>query len=124
MSVTLVLLILIILVALYLFLTKNYKYWQKRGIPCPDGALPGVGHFWELATLTSGTSECCRKIYNANRDHSFVGFYNFMTPTLMVREPELVKTVLQTSFANFHENGVKIDPKLGIIPSSITARSG
>jgi len=107
-----VLLILVVLVALYFFLTKNYKYWQKRGIPCPDGALPGVGHFWEFATLTSGTSECCRKIYNANRDHSIVGIYNFMTPTLMIREPELVKTVMQTNFANFHENGAKIDPKL------------
>jgi len=112
MGVTLVFLILVVLVALYLFLTKNYKYWQKRGIPCPDGALPGVGHFWELAILKSGTSECCRKIYNAARDHSMVGFYNFTTPTLMIREPELVKTVMQTSFANFHENGIHIDPEL------------
>ncbi|KYN27751.1 PREDICTED: cytochrome P450 9e2-like [Trachymyrmex cornetzi] len=112
MAVTLVLSILVILVILYLFLTKNYKYWQKRGIPCPDGALPGVGHAWEVATQKITMSECCCKIYNAYRDRSMVGIYNFMTPMLMVREPELVKTVLQTSFTNFHENGFKIDPKL------------
>ncbi|XP_018052419.1 PREDICTED: probable cytochrome P450 28d1 [Atta colombica] len=112
MAVTLVLSILIVLVILYFFLTKNYKYWQKRGIPCPDGALPGVGHFWEVTTQKITISEWCCRIYNAYRDRSMVGIYNFMTPTLMVREPELVKTVLQTSFTNFHENGLKIDPKL------------
>ncbi|KYQ54448.1 Cytochrome P450 6a9 [Trachymyrmex zeteki] len=56
--------------------------------------------------------EWCCKIYNAYRDRSMVGIYNFMTPTLMIREPELVKTVLRTSFTSFHENGLKIDPKL------------
>ncbi|KYQ51016.1 Cytochrome P450 9e2 [Trachymyrmex zeteki] len=112
MAVTLVLPILVFLVILYLFLTKNYKYWQKRGIPCPDGALPGIGHFWEVAIQKITLAEWCCKIYNAYRDRSMVGIYNFMTPTLMVREPELIKTVMQTSFTNFHENGLKIDPKL------------
>ncbi|EGI69511.1 PREDICTED: cytochrome P450 9e2-like [Acromyrmex echinatior] len=112
MAVTLVLSILIVLVILYFFLTKNYKYWQKRGIPCPNGVLPGVGHFWEIAIQKITISELCCRIYNTYRDRSMIGIYNFMTPTLVVREPELVKTVLQTSFTNFHENGLKLDPKL------------
>ncbi|XP_071574201.1 cytochrome P450 9e2-like [Temnothorax nylanderi] len=112
MIVTLVFSILIAVVVLYLFLTRNFKFWQKRGIPCPDGALPGVGHFWEVANMTISFSECCRKIYNANRNRSMIGIYNFTSPTLMVLEAELVKTVMQTSFSNFHENGHKIDPNL------------
>ncbi|KYM95130.1 PREDICTED: cytochrome P450 9e2-like [Cyphomyrmex costatus] len=112
MTVTLLLSILVVLVILYLYLTRNYKYWQKRGIPCPDGALPGVGHLWEVATQKVIMAEYCSKIYHAYRDRSMVGIYSFMTPALMVRDPELVKTVLQTSFTNFHENGLKIDPKL------------
>ncbi|XP_011685277.1 PREDICTED: cytochrome P450 9e2-like [Wasmannia auropunctata] len=112
MAVTLVFLSLIALVICYLFLTKNYKYWQKRGISCPDGVVPGFGHFWPIITQKTNISEFCRELYNANRNHSLVGFYNCMTPTLMVRDPELVKTVLATSFTNFHENGFKIDPDL------------
>lgn len=104
--------ILVALVILYFFLTKNFKYWQKRGIPCADGVLPGVGHFGEVAAMTGTFSECCRKLYNANRDHSMVGIYSFMSPTLMVLEPQLVKAVLQTNFSNFHENGLKVDPEL------------
>ncbi|XP_011869801.1 PREDICTED: probable cytochrome P450 6a13 [Vollenhovia emeryi] len=112
MIISLLLLTLIFLIVLYVCLTKNSKYWQKRGVPCADGALPGVGHLWDVVTMKKTVSECCRKIYNENRDHSMVGFYNFTTPVLMVREPELVKTVLQTSFGSFHDNAIKINPKL------------
>lgn len=41
-----------------------------------------------------------------------VGFYNFTSPSLIVLEPDLVKTVLQTKFASFHENGFHINPDL------------
>ncbi|GAB1867046.1 Probable cytochrome P450 6a13 [Camponotus japonicus] len=112
MAIVLVSLILIVLGILYFYLTKNYNYWQKRKIPCPDGVLPGVGHFWDLITMKASFSECCLKIYNANRSHSMVGMYNFTSPTLMILEPELVKTVMQTNFVNFHENGFKIDSDL------------
>ncbi|XP_011869799.1 PREDICTED: probable cytochrome P450 6a13 [Vollenhovia emeryi] len=112
MFVNLVLLILIALIAFYIYLTKNYRYWQYRGIPSADGALPGVGHFWDAFILRTSFSDCCHKIYKKNQDRSMVGVYNFMSPTLMVLEPELVKTVLQTNFTSFHENGLKINPEL------------
>lgn len=100
------------LVLFYLYLRNNIKYWQKRGIPCANGALPGVGHMWNLVTTKASFDECCQKIYNNNTNHSIVGFYNFITPTLMILDPELVKTVLQTKFTSFHENFGKINADL------------
>jgi cytochrome P450 len=110
MPVILVSLIVGVLVAFYFYVTQKYKYWQKRGIPCADGIYPIVGHMWMLSSKTIG--EFCSKIYNNNKKHSMVGIYNLMSPTLMVLEPELVKTVLQTNFASFYDNGLKVDPKL------------
>ncbi|XP_011869800.1 PREDICTED: probable cytochrome P450 6a13 [Vollenhovia emeryi] len=112
MIISLLLLTLVFLIVIYVYLTKNYKFWQKRGVPYADGALPGVGHLWDVVTMKTTISECYRKIYNENQDHSMVGVYSFQTPVLMVREPELVKTVLQTSFGSFHDNAIKINPKL------------
>lgn len=112
MAVTLVFLILTSLVILYLYLTRNYKYWQKRGVPSPKNVLPGIGNMWEFFTMKVSFSECCLNIYNKYKGCSMVGFYNFTTPTLMVLEPQLVKTVLQTNFASFHENTLKINPDL------------
>ncbi|XP_014487468.1 PREDICTED: cytochrome P450 6j1-like [Dinoponera quadriceps] len=113
MIVAFVSLILGAVIILYLYLTRNFKYWQKRGVPCVNGTtLPGIGHMWEFVSAKITFNEFCRKIYHGNKDRSMVGFYNFSTPTLMIREPELVKTVLQTKFTNFHENALKIDPDL------------
>ncbi|EFN80113.1 Probable cytochrome P450 28d1 [Harpegnathos saltator] len=53
----------------------------------------------------------CR-MYEENKDFSMVGFYDFLSPALMIIEPGLVKTVLQTNFASFQENHMKVDPKL------------
>ncbi|EFN80110.1 Cytochrome P450 6d1 [Harpegnathos saltator] len=41
-----------------------------------------------------------------------VGYYDYLSPSLLIIEPGLVKTVLQTNFASFHENCRKVDPKL------------
>ncbi|XP_012536047.1 cytochrome P450 6j1 [Monomorium pharaonis] len=112
MAIVLVLLIFVVLVALYFYLTKNYKYWQKRRIPCPDGIVPGFGHFWDVVMLKSSLSQICHKFYNENRNRSMIGFYNMMTPSLLILESELVKKVLQTSFVNFSENGIEVDPEL------------
>ncbi|RLU18765.1 hypothetical protein DMN91_009122 [Ooceraea biroi] len=65
---------------------------------------------WMLFTKTM--PELVGKIYSDNKQRSMVGIYNFTVPSLIVLEPELVKTVLQTNFANFQENTIKIDPKI------------
>lgn len=41
-----------------------------------------------------------------------VGFYNFSSPSLIIIESDLVKTVLQTNFANFSQNAFTADPEL------------
>ncbi|XP_020286745.1 cytochrome P450 9e2-like [Pseudomyrmex gracilis] len=112
MSATVIALMFGALIALYYYLTKNYKYWQSRGIPCPDGALPGLGHMLSVISMKMPFTEYLRKLYQNNKDRSMVGFYNFVTPTLLVLEPELVKTVLQTNFANFNENPFQVDPEV------------
>ncbi|XP_029664335.1 probable cytochrome P450 6a13 [Formica exsecta] len=105
-------LIFVAFIALYFYLARNNKYWQNRGVFCADGALPGVGHMLSVLCMRTTFPECCHKIYNNNRGRSMVGVYNFMSPSLMVLEPELVKTVLQTNFTSFHQNFQKVDPDL------------
>ncbi|KAL6430825.1 hypothetical protein ACFW04_006976 [Cataglyphis niger] len=112
MVVILLSLIFVAFVALYFYLAQNNKYWQNRRVFCADGALPGVGHMLSVLCMRTSFPECCNKIYNNNRDRSMVGVYNFMSPTLMILEPELVKTVLQTNFASFNQNSQKANPDL------------
>ncbi|XP_036149658.1 cytochrome P450 6a2-like [Monomorium pharaonis] len=112
MTIALVSLILGALVALYYYLTRNYKYWQKHGVPCVDGALPGLGHMLPLMSMRTHLADFYDKIYKDNKGRSMVGIYDFTSPLLMILEPELVKTVLQTNFSSFSENTISFDPKV------------
>ncbi|XP_011172186.2 probable cytochrome P450 6a13 [Solenopsis invicta] len=105
------------LIIFYFYLTRNYKYWQKRGIPCVDGALPGFGHMLSVAFMKTHFSNFCDEIYKNNKGRSMVGIYDFTTPLLMILEPEMVKTVLQTNFSSFSKNAIDIDPKLDPLSS-------
>ncbi|EFN80115.1 Probable cytochrome P450 6g2 [Harpegnathos saltator] len=53
-----------------------------------------------------------RHIYESHPQHSMVGFYDKTQPALVLRDPELVKTVMQSNFASFSENMLKVDPHL------------
>ncbi|KYN37695.1 putative cytochrome P450 6a14 [Trachymyrmex septentrionalis] len=109
MTVVLVSLIFGALIALYFYLTRNYKYWQKRGIPCVDGALPGFGNMLSVICMKTHITDFCCKIYKDNKGHSMIGIYDFTSPSLLIIEPALVKVVLQTHFSSFAENAVHID---------------
>ncbi|EFN80111.1 Probable cytochrome P450 6a13, partial [Harpegnathos saltator] len=101
-----------IIVLIYIYLTRNSGYWEKRGIPCASGIFSGmVRMLWVLSLRIPYAERFCR-MYEENKDFSMVGFYDFLSPALMIIEPGLVKTVLQTNFASFQENHMKVDPKL------------
>ncbi|KAG5330044.1 C6A14 protein, partial [Acromyrmex heyeri] len=109
MTIVLVSLILGALIAFYFYLTRNYKYWQKHGVPCVDGALPGFGNMLSVICMKTHIADFCCKIYKDNKCHSMVGIYDFTSPALIVIEPALVKVILQTNFSSFAENAVHID---------------
>lgn len=112
MAVVLLTLIVGTLIIFYIYLTRHFKYWEKRGIPCVSGALPGVGHMLSVVCLKITQAERFRQMYSENKNFSMVGFYNFLSPSLMVIEPALVKAVLQNNFTNFQKNVVPIDSNL------------
>lgn len=95
-----------------IYLINCNNYWRKRGVPTADGVLPYFGHTLPVITMRKNYGMVCDDIYKKFKDRSMVGLYNMRRPVLLLREPELIKTVLQTGFTNYHENGLKIDPEL------------
>ncbi|XP_014468509.1 PREDICTED: cytochrome P450 6j1-like [Dinoponera quadriceps] len=100
------------IVAAYIYLTRSYNYWRDRNIPCAKGTLPGFGHTLPLLVMRTTLVDLVQRICDPYPDSSMVGFYHQTTPALVIREPELVKTVLQTNFASFSRNAWKIDSHL------------
>lgn len=94
----------------YWFLTRTHGHWQKQNVPSVPNPLPGLGHMWPVLSLRKNASEFFREMYNST-EASMIGFLLIHRPTVLVRDPELVKSVLQTNFTSFHNNTVTVNEK-------------
>lgn len=108
----LILISLLSFLILYSFLTWNYDFWRKQKIPSAPGELPLFGHMWSVLSLKQSFPSLAEKLYKTHSNSSMVGFFQFKTPSLLIRDPELVKNVLVSSFTSFHDNEIKLDSKL------------
>lgn len=98
-----------LVIFVYFYFHSKYNYWRTRGIPCVPGIIPVFGHMWSLVTLKESFPTLCERIYQQNENSSMVGFYQFKTPTLLIRDSELAKMILVTNFSNFGENQILLD---------------
>ncbi|XP_073949896.1 cytochrome P450 6a2-like [Choristoneura fumiferana] len=91
--------------ALYLYLTRTFDYWQKRGVK-HDKPWPLFGtnakNFFMQATIVQVASETYRK-YPGEK---LVGFYRSSNPELLIRDPALAKSIFTTDFSSFHRRGI------------------
>ncbi|OAD61701.1 putative cytochrome P450 6a19 [Eufriesea mexicana] len=99
-----------LLLCFYVYI--KFTHWKRHGIPTAKGNIPLLGHSLPLILRKTNVSSFVRQVYDDNRDHSMVGIYKGLKPVLVIREPNLIKAVLQSHFSRFHENGMKIVPEV------------
>jgi cytochrome P450 family 6 len=100
-----------IFIALYLYFTRNFKFWHKLGIPYVK-PTPFVGNLKECAFQKVNIGEHLRQIYEEHSDTPYVGFFSFDKPILLIRDLELVKNILIKDFQYFKDRIVSVDEKL------------
>ncbi|XP_023239202.1 cytochrome P450 3A5-like isoform X1 [Centruroides sculpturatus] len=85
-----------ILISFYLYMTKDFGYWKKRGIPeVPPKFLVGsIGYNFKR---NQGKQE--QEWYN--KYGKIFGIYEGSNPALVVADPELVKDILVKDFPVF-----------------------
>ncbi|XP_046671743.1 probable cytochrome P450 6a13 [Homalodisca vitripennis] len=91
---------------IYLYFVKFYGYWEERNVPQVPPVFPlgsAVEGFlgkvsWEIAL---------DKIYCDFKDERYVGLFLLRNPWLMVRDPELIKLILQKDFSSFTDRSSK-----------------
>lgn len=116
---------------IYLYLTWNFDYWSKRGVPSAKakvllGNLPnsmlGKEHFssdfdklygWVEENFVIKLDRYQYKFSEFKPVAPFVGIIQVRSPRLLIFQPELVKDVLIRKFKHFHDNefGDTIDKK-------------
>jgi cytochrome P450 family 6 len=106
----------VVFFGLYFYVTRNFNFWQKLGIPYVR-PKPFVGNLMNCVLLKTTIGEQLQRIYNEHRDKSYVGIFSFDKFCLFIRDLELVKNILVKDFKTFMDRTVlfeaKFDPLFG-----------
>ncbi|KAG7212150.1 hypothetical protein KM043_012492 [Ampulex compressa] len=98
-----------LLMAAYLYMTRHFKYWKKRGImEIPPS--PFIGNFADCFLQRKTIGEFIKGFYDSCKGLPYMGFYIFDKPVLFVRDPELIKRVLIKDFNHFADRYATPDP--------------
>ncbi|XP_019875690.2 cytochrome P450 9e2-like [Aethina tumida] len=111
-----VLALLVCLVLTYLYITKVQSYWRSIGIKQGNPVF-FFGENWGTITRTQSFSEMILYVYNMFPNARYSGFYQFITPTLVLRDPDLIKQITIKDFDHFMDHRTLIpeesDPMFG-----------
>ncbi|KAH8271609.1 hypothetical protein KR018_011048 [Drosophila ironensis] len=99
------------LVAVYAWLQRCHSYWQRKGIPFIP-PTPIIGSTKAAFKMETSLGLNLSDIYNDPRvkDEAVVGIYALNKPGLIIRDLELVKSVLIKDFNRFHNRYAQCDP--------------
>ncbi|KAI8436354.1 hypothetical protein MSG28_004388 [Choristoneura fumiferana] len=97
--------------ALGSWLWWRFTLFSRVGINSTP-ALPLVGDMGGVTMQTEHTVDVLTRAYNSFSDDRFVGRYEFMTPYVMIRDPELLKKVTVKDFDYFVDRSLVIDAKV------------
>jgi cytochrome P450 len=107
-----------IFIALYLYFTRNFKFWLKLGIPYVK-PKPFVGSLKECAFQKVNIGKYLQHIHEEHTDKPYVGIFSFDKPVLMIRDLELVKNILVKDSQKFINRVASFDEELDPIFSRI-----
>ncbi|KAL4713613.1 hypothetical protein ACJJTC_016696 [Scirpophaga incertulas] len=101
--------ILVLIIALtFDYVTKFFSYWYVRHIP-NNTPVPFFGtDYLRVLGLRSNTEDV-NILYSQHPKEMFVGSVKSRIPDLIVKDPDAIKTILSTGFANFHRRGLALD---------------
>lgn len=94
----------------YMFLVRNYSYWQKRGVNGPK-PIPLFGNVKSTTLRRVPFHQCYRKFYADHPHDKVVGLYRAWHPCLLVRDLDVLKHVMIRQFDNFVDRGFSFSNK-------------
>ncbi|XP_045492104.1 cytochrome P450 6B2-like [Colias croceus] len=116
-------LILLGILVLYYYSVKNFSYFSKRNIK-HDPPIPIFGNYLSVAFARFTDIEMATYLYNKYDGEKVVGYYRGTTPELVVRDPELLKHILNLDFLHFYKRGLGRDPKLEPLLRNLVSSEG
>lgn len=99
----------LVLIAVILYFSRsNNDYFEKRGIRYVK-PVPIFGNMFRAFMRLTPFSDLYVELYNKHPEDNVVGIFEFIKPTFMIRDTELIKQILIKNFDNFMNHRQSID---------------
>lgn len=115
MTFSVLLLVALFITCLYLYVKYLFSYWERRGVKFLKPSFP-FGNFAKNFLQIQSQAELFQTFYQTCTE-PFFGVYAIFKPILILRDPELIQTILIKDFQHFVDRGLycndTIDPLSG-----------
>ncbi|XP_059061355.1 cytochrome P450 6B2-like [Achroia grisella] len=96
----------VVLYSLYYYFTRTFNYWKDRGVVGPK-PIPLFGNIKQVARRIENVGETVAKIHHQFPNEKVVGIFRMTTPTLLIRDLDLIKQVMIKDFDEFSDRGIE-----------------
>ncbi|KAJ9594227.1 hypothetical protein L9F63_014387 [Diploptera punctata] len=100
-----------LVVGIYFYATRNFKFWKRLGVPYVS-PYPLVGSVKDVAFQKCAIGEFLKDIYSEYKGLRYVGFYSLDQPAIVVRDLDLIRSVLVKDFNNYADHFIELDQDL------------
>lgn len=107
----------------YYFARRIYTYWDRRGFKTIPGTSYIFGHLKETFLSREFLGDAVARLYRSSSE-PFIGIYTLFRPILLVRDPEIVRSILIKDFAHFNERSVHCDKDTDSFSSTLFSLPG
>lgn len=112
------------IVLLTVYLKYLFTFWERLGFPCIPATIP-YGSVRSVLKQEQSIGELLRDIHiNSSKEWPYLGIYMLHRPTLLIRDPELVKRILTTDFECFYDRGVHFDEETDPVAATVFTMPG
>ncbi|XP_076750354.1 cytochrome P450 9e2-like [Xylocopa sonorina] len=87
---------------------RIYDYFEEKGIP-HSRPIPILGNIWKAVMLRATFADLVRQMYDQFPDAKYIGFFDFMTPVITIRDLELLKSITVKNFDHFTDHRSFVD---------------
>ncbi|XP_041980388.1 cytochrome P450 6B5-like [Aricia agestis] len=95
-----------LLVGLHYFFTRHFNYWKNRNVKGPKPTV-FFGNLKDSTLRKEPLSLAFKRIYDDYPKEPFVGIYTMTTPSVLIRDLDLIKHVMIKDFDMFEDRGVE-----------------
>ena len=92
------------------YFSATFDYWLIRGVPFKK-PMPLFGNFADLLLFRKSQVEGIKDMYNWFGNERFFGVFRVRTPILILKDPDLIKTVFIKDFQAFCNRGIPVNDK-------------